>query len=125
MKLWVLVVLMLFAASSHAATWETFTFPNGEGALSISEEPCSVPSVALKWARIRAGVKAQHSVDIGEPKQSRLLWKGTVYSGCYIIDPYNGGVYNIDSTGEKLMPPLPRGAFVPHESALPPGSQKL
>jgi len=125
MKLWVLVVLMLFAASVKAATWETYTFPGGEGALSIGEEPCSVPNAMLEWARIRAEVKAQHNVDLGEPKQSRLLWKGTVYAGCYVIGPDNGGVYNIDSTGEKLFPPLPRGAFVPHESALPPGTQRL
>ena len=124
------VVLMLFAVSSQAASeakgpvWETYTFQSGEGALSISDLPCTVPNAMEEWSRIRTIVRMQHGIDIGEPKQSRLLWQGKVYAGCYIVSPDTERVYNIDSLGEKLMPTIPRGEFVPHEGALPAGGQK-
>lgn len=116
------VLLFLLALSAIAQNtgqkWETFTFPDGQGVLSISNQPCSVPVVIEEWERIRMNLKVRFNTELGEVKQSRLLWHGKVYAGCYAIGPDNGYVYNIDSTGEKLVP-IPREMFVPHESALP------
>lgn len=123
-------VLMLFAVSSNAAevkdpVWETYAFQDGVGALSISDQPCSVPVAMEEWEKIRAMLKARFNSDLGEVKQSRLLWYGKVYAGCYAIGPDNGRVYNIDSTGEKLWPPVPRESFLPHEGALPVGGKRV
>jgi hypothetical protein len=112
-------VLMLFAVSAKAATWNTYVFPGGEGVLSISDQPCTVPNVIEEWERIRFVTFARTSITIDEPKQSRLLWNGVVYAGCYVVDPGNNHVYNIDSTGDKLFPPILHELFVPHEGALP------
>lgn len=128
------VMLGLFAGGARAAelevkapatVWETYVFPAaGEGALSISDQPCSVPSAMEEWENIRVQVRARRNTDIGEAKQSRLLWHGQVYAGCYVIGPDNERVYNIDSTGEMLKPPIPRELFKPHEGVAPPQGQE-
>lgn len=122
-----LLLAILVAGKPRAAEprWMTYTFPAGQGALSLSSQPCTVPSAMEAWESIRAGVKARHGIDIGLPKQSRLLWYGQVYAGCYIVGPDDGSVYNIDSKGERLVPPLPLNQFVSHQRALPPGGTKL
>ena len=120
-----LIIAALFCASAAKAdttapSWETFTFD--DGALSISNQPCTVPKAMERWERIRVNIKAQYDADLGPVLQSRLLWKGRVYAGCYAIGPDTGYVYNIDSTGVMLEPGIPRRAFVPHEGALPTGA---
>lgn len=122
-----LLLAVLVAGKPRAAEpqWMTYTFPAGQGALSISDQPCTLPSAMQTWESIRAGVKAQYNVDIGLPKQSRLLWQGQVYAGCYIVGPDNGHVYNIDSKGERLEPTIPLNLFVSHQRAVPPGATKI
>jgi len=122
-----LLASLLFLALPAKAdvVWETYVFPGGEGALSISDQPCSVPSAIEAWKGIRAAAKARFNVILDTEKQSRLLWKGAVFSGCYIVGPDTGLVYNIDSDGDKLQPPVPRDAFRPHAESVPVDGVKI
>ena len=96
--------------------------PSGEGALSISEQECTVPKAIEEWEGLRAMARVRFGEDVGLPKQSRLLWHGKVYAGCYV--EYGGLVMNIDSLGEKLVPAIPRDMFKPHDEALPQGKDQ-
>jgi hypothetical protein len=130
-KLIFAAILILMAAlltppkAKGAETWLTYVFPNGRGALSLSQEPCTVPQILMEWEKVRAQVQVQLDLDIGAPKQSRLLYDGKIYEACYVVGPDNERVYNIDALLERLQPPPPLDLFAPHESVAPKGGTKI